>query len=97
MRAVIANDKELRVDDWPDPEPEEGQVLVKTLACGICGSDLHMLKHADHMIALGQRAGSASSSKMSLDSLDDNRKRSSSSSPLSSNSTNRKTNAKAPS
>jgi threonine dehydrogenase-like Zn-dependent dehydrogenase len=58
MRAVIANDQKLRVDDWPDPVPAEGQVLVKTLACGICGSDLHMLKHADHMIELGQRAGS---------------------------------------
>ena len=58
MRAVIAKDKKLRVDDWPDPVPAEGQVLVKTLACGICGSDLHMLKHADHMIGLSERAGS---------------------------------------
>lgn len=59
MRAVIANDQTLRVDDWPDPVPEEGQVLVKTLACGICGSDLHMLKHADHMLDVSARAGSA--------------------------------------
>jgi threonine dehydrogenase-like Zn-dependent dehydrogenase len=60
MRAVIANDTKLRVDDWPDPVPEEGQVLVKTLACGICGSDLHMLKHADHMMDLSLRAGASS-------------------------------------
>lgn len=57
MRAVLANNKELRVGDWPDPKPSEGQVLVKTLACGICGSDLHMLHHADHMLELQQRAG----------------------------------------
>jgi threonine dehydrogenase-like Zn-dependent dehydrogenase len=35
-------------------------VLVKTLACGICGSDLHMLKHADRMIELGRRSGQPS-------------------------------------
>lgn len=59
MRAVIANDQKLRVDDWPDPVPEEGQVLVKTLACGICGSDLHMLKHADHMLDIQMKAGAS--------------------------------------
>lgn len=58
MRAVLAKDKELRVGDWPDPKPSEGQVLVKTLACGICGSDLHMLHHAEHMLELQERAGS---------------------------------------
>ncbi len=30
--------------------PGSGEVLVKTLACGICGSDLHMLRHADKMM-----------------------------------------------
>ena len=33
------------VDDMAQPIPSEGEVLVKTLACGICGSDLHALKH----------------------------------------------------
>jgi len=27
--------------DEPDPEPDEGQVLVKVAASGICGSDMH--------------------------------------------------------
>ena len=35
--------------ELPDPTPGEGQVLVRTLACGICGSDLHYAQHADQM------------------------------------------------
>jgi threonine dehydrogenase-like Zn-dependent dehydrogenase len=30
---------------------------VRTLACGICGSDLHALKHADAFVANARRAG----------------------------------------
>ena len=41
---------ELIVDDVPDPAPGEGEVLVKTLACGICGSDLHALKFGRQMV-----------------------------------------------
>ncbi len=40
-------DWQLRVDDLPDPTPGPGQVLTKVLACGICGSDLHMLVHGE--------------------------------------------------
>src|SRR5262245_44486064 len=45
MRAAIMRGKQLVVDDLPLPEPGPGEVLVRTLACGICGSDLHALKH----------------------------------------------------
>lgn len=45
----------LVVDDVTDPTPGDGEVLVRTLACGVCGSDLHMLVHLDEMIALQQR------------------------------------------
>lgn len=45
MRAAIMRDSKLVVDDIPLPQPGPGEVLVKTLACGICGSDLHALKH----------------------------------------------------
>src|SRR5262249_3383033 len=31
--------------------------LVKTLACGICGSDLHALKHTDAMVAAARESG----------------------------------------
>ena len=46
MRAAVMRSQRLVVDTVPEPEPAEGQVLVKTLACGICGSDLHALKHS---------------------------------------------------
>ena len=45
MRAAVIRDWQLRVDDIPEPVPGPGQVLTKVLACGICGSDLHLLQH----------------------------------------------------
>jgi threonine dehydrogenase-like Zn-dependent dehydrogenase len=50
MRAAVMRNKEIVVDTLPDPVPGSGEVLVKTLACGICGSDLHMLRHAEKMM-----------------------------------------------
>ena len=57
MRAVIRRAGALVVDDMAEPVPEAGQALVRTLACGICGSDLHALDHYDHMIELSERLG----------------------------------------
>ncbi len=57
MRAVIRRNKKLVCDEIAELEPAEGQVLVKTLACGICGSDLHALHYMEHMIDLSRRAG----------------------------------------
>src|SRR6478735_9758085 len=57
MRAVIRRNKQLVCDEIAELEPAEGQVLVRTLACGICGSDLHALHHMEHMIELGRRGG----------------------------------------
>jgi threonine dehydrogenase-like Zn-dependent dehydrogenase len=50
-------ERRLVVDELPEPVPGPGQALVKTLACGICGSDLHALKHADQMVAATRDAG----------------------------------------
>ena len=41
----MVRDWQLRVDDIAEPTPGPGQVLTKVLACGICGSDLHLLRH----------------------------------------------------
>lgn len=67
MRAVIARDKKLFVDTTSDPTPGEGQVLVKTLACGICGSDLHALKHGDHLVEMTKRASGGGDGLMVFD------------------------------
>lgn len=57
MRAVVMRGSKLRVDTLPDPVPGQNEVLVKTLACGICGSDLHALEHADKMVEAARESG----------------------------------------
>ena len=55
MRAAIFRGGDMVVDTLPEPIPGPGQVLVKTLCCGICGSDLHYAKHAPHMVEMSRR------------------------------------------
>lgn len=57
MRATVMRDGKLIVAEVPDPVPGPGNMLVETIACGICGSDLHALKHKDQMIALADSMG----------------------------------------
>ena len=57
MRAAVMRNRQLVVAEVPAPEPGPGEVLVRTLACGICGSDLHALKHADRFVETARRAG----------------------------------------
>lgn len=45
------------VDEIPELSPGQGQVLVETIACGICGSDLHTVDHAPHMADTAREAG----------------------------------------
>jgi threonine dehydrogenase-like Zn-dependent dehydrogenase len=59
--------RQLVVADIPRPEPGPGEVLVKTLACGICGSDLHALRHADRFVEASRRAGSVFTMDLSRD------------------------------
>ena len=58
MRATVMRNQRLVVTDLPRPEPGPGEVMVKTLACGICGSDLHALRHAEQFVEASRRAGS---------------------------------------
>ncbi|HUQ40154.1 MAG TPA: zinc-binding dehydrogenase [Acidimicrobiales bacterium] len=58
MRAAVVHDKRLVVEDVPEPVPASGQILVETIACGICGSDLHALQHADTLISAAEATGS---------------------------------------
>ena len=57
MRAVVRRNKQLVCAEIEDLTPGPGQVLAKTLCCGICGSDLHALHSFEHMLELGQRSG----------------------------------------
>lgn len=43
MRAAIFDGKEINVKKTEKPELEEGAVLIKVKACGICGTDIHIL------------------------------------------------------
>jgi 6-hydroxycyclohex-1-ene-1-carbonyl-CoA dehydrogenase len=47
VRAAIfdGGGKPLRLAEVPTPCPEEGEVLVRVAACGICHTDLHYLDH----------------------------------------------------
>ena len=55
MRAAIFRNGDIVVDTMAEPVPGAGQALVKTLACGICGSDLHAARHAHHMVEISRR------------------------------------------
>jgi 2-desacetyl-2-hydroxyethyl bacteriochlorophyllide A dehydrogenase len=44
MRAVVIEQPgDVRVDDVPEPEPGPGDVVVQVGACGICGTDIHII------------------------------------------------------
>lgn len=49
MKAAVLRNKTMVVDNIADLEPGVGQVLVETIACGICGSDLHTVDHAHEL------------------------------------------------
>ncbi len=45
MRAMVLPSPKapLRMEDRPDPIPDEGQIRVKVSACGVCRTDLHVV------------------------------------------------------
>ncbi|HEX9035410.1 MAG TPA: zinc-binding dehydrogenase [Ktedonobacterales bacterium] len=47
MRAAVFYEAgaPLRIQDWPTPEPGEGEILVRVAACGLCHTDLHYIDH----------------------------------------------------
>src|ERR1044072_7456387 len=55
MKAAIFRGGDIVVGEVSEPKPATGQVLVKTLACGICGSDLHAAQHAHRMVDMSRR------------------------------------------
>lgn len=57
MKTVVMRDNRVQVEEVDIPQPGEGQVLVKSLACGVCGSDLHILRHAGEIFDFYQQVG----------------------------------------
>lgn len=57
MRAAVFKEGRFNVRNVPDPSPGPGQVLVRPLVCGICGSDLHTRHHRHGIADLLHRAG----------------------------------------
>ena len=48
--------RKLEVDE---PIPKKAEVLVKSIACGICGSDLHAAKHTEDFVKTSRESGGA--------------------------------------
>ena len=57
MKAVICQHAELNVEDRPDPTPGRGQVRLRVLRCGICGSDLHARHGMNDWAEMAAKAG----------------------------------------
>ncbi len=47
MRAAVFYEAHvpLVVEEWPDPIPGDGEILVRVAACGLCHTDLHYIDH----------------------------------------------------
>jgi threonine dehydrogenase-like Zn-dependent dehydrogenase len=57
MRAAVTRIGGVHVEEVADPVPGPGQVVVRTLACGICGSDLHAAADLRRFAGLVAEAG----------------------------------------
>jgi len=51
--AVFHGPRDIRFEEIEKPTLEEGEVLVRVRACGICGSDLHTYRHGMFQEVLG--------------------------------------------
>lgn len=56
-RAAVLRSRRFAVEERPVPVPGPGQVLLKTRLCGICGSDLHLFKHAEEIAKTAEGFG----------------------------------------
>ena len=59
MEAVTMERGTLRKVEVDEPIPKKGEVLVKSIACGICGSDLHAAKHTKDFVKTSRESGGA--------------------------------------
>jgi len=59
MQVALMERGRIWVDTQDVPTPGPGEVLVRTAACGICGSDLHAAAHTDDFVATSRETGGA--------------------------------------
>ena len=45
MAAVLYAPRDLRIEQRPVPSPSQGEVLIRILSVGVCGSDVHYYEH----------------------------------------------------
>jgi threonine dehydrogenase-like Zn-dependent dehydrogenase len=59
MKAAVftAVGQPLAIETLPDPEPGEGEVLLKVARCGVCGTDLHATSGHGRVLPAGARLG----------------------------------------
>ncbi|MEI8676175.1 alcohol dehydrogenase catalytic domain-containing protein [Pseudoalteromonas sp. Hal040] len=57
MNSVAMQNGKLHVKQIDIPTPGPGQVLVKSLACGICGSDIHITRHTSDVFDIYKNLG----------------------------------------
>lgn len=57
MRSAVLRAQTFTIEDRPKPMPGPGEVLLKTRMCGICGSDLHLFKHAAEIAETAEKMG----------------------------------------
>lgn len=53
---VFLGNRNLRLEDFPDPSPGPGEVVLEIKASGMCGSDLHIYRASGSQSALGFQA-----------------------------------------
>lgn len=62
MNSIVMQDGGVHLQQVDVPKPAPGQVLVRSLACGICGSDLHIARHTDEVFDVYRKLGVMSES-----------------------------------
>ncbi len=54
---MILRDGRLRVDEFPEPTPGPGLLLLRTLACGVCATDIHLQRHGQRLAEWSKQSG----------------------------------------
>lgn len=57
MNSIVMQDGAVHLVQSSVPKPQAGQVLVRSLACGICGSDLHIARHTSDVFSMYRKLG----------------------------------------